>query len=59
MAILEVYKGKNLIGSFRLNEDFVSIGRAGSNEIVLPDRDLKVSRYHAVLKEFLVSGLDN
>ena len=49
MAILEVYKGKNLIGSFRLNEDFVSIGRAGSNEIVLPDRDLRVSRFHAVL----------
>ena len=49
MAILEVYKGKYLIGSFRLDEDFVSISRAGSNEIVLPDRDLKVSRYHAVL----------
>jgi len=49
MAILEVYKEKYLIGSFRLNEDFISIGRAGSNEIVLPDRDLKVSRYHAVL----------
>ena len=59
MAILEVYKGKSLIGSFRLNEDFVSIGQAGSNEIVLPDRELRVSRYHPVLKEFLLSGLDN
>jgi DNA-binding NtrC family response regulator len=49
MAILEVYKENKLLGSFRLDEDFVSIGRAGSNEIVLPDRELKVSRYHAVL----------
>ena len=49
MAMLEVYKGRYLIGSFRLDEDFVSVGRAGNNMIVLPDRDLKVSRYHAVL----------
>jgi len=49
MATVEVYKENHLIGNFRLNEDFISIGRAGSNEIVLPDRDLKVSRYHAVL----------
>ena len=49
MASVEVYKENHLIGNFRLNEDFVSIGRSGSNEIVLPDRDLKVSRYHAVL----------
>ncbi len=49
MATVEVYKENHLIGNFRLNEDFISIGRAGSNEIVLPDQDLKVSRYHAVL----------
>ncbi len=49
MATIEVYKENYLIGNFRLNEDFIGIGRAGSNEIVLPDHDLKVSRYHAVL----------
>ena len=49
MATVEVYRENYLIGNFRLNEDFISIGRSGSNEIVLPDRDLKVSRYHAVL----------
>ena len=46
---IEAYKGKNLIGSFLLTENIITIGRAGDNDIVLPDKKLQVSRYHAVL----------
>lgn len=49
MPILEVNRGVHLVGSFTLSEDFVTIGRAGTNDIVLPDNELRVSRYHAVL----------
>lgn len=49
MPTLEVYKAKTLIGSFFLTEDIITVGRAGDNDIVLPDNKLKVSRYHAVL----------
>ena len=49
MPNLEVYRGTDLIGSFILAEDFITIGRSGNNDIVLPDNKLKVSRYHAVL----------
>ncbi len=49
MPIIEVYKGKTPAGSFVLTEDIITIGRAGDNEIVLPDQSTRVSRYHAVL----------
>jgi DNA-binding NtrC family response regulator len=49
MPIIEVRKGTELIGSFVLTEDIITIGRGGSNDIVLPDAELRVSRYHAVL----------
>ena len=49
MSTIEVYKGNNLIGSFSLTADMITVGRAGSNDIVLADDKLEVSRYHAVL----------
>ena len=54
MPTLEVYKGKNSVGSFFLTESIITIGRAGDNDIVLPDSQLRVSRCHAVLLNPLV-----
>lgn len=49
MYAIEVRKVKDLIETINLTKDIMTIGRAGNNDIVLPDNKLKVSRYHSAL----------
>lgn len=49
MFAIEIRKIKDIIDIVYLAKDIMTIGRAGNNDIVLPDNSLKVSRYHSVL----------
>jgi len=45
-----VQKGRTKIGEFYFpDEDIITMGRAKTNDVVLPDQKRKVSRYHAAL----------
>ena len=50
MPLLSVKKGTSFRNEFAISsQDFVLIGRAPTNDVVLPDTTRKVSRYHAAL----------